>query len=111
MINFKIYLQNILECIRDFNMKYKDLMNEMYSFGKPKKKIVEVKKPTKKYTLSESIRESAYYDNMTPMDRYNVDRYVGVEIKLFEGVVGFSKSDSIANGIEVPQKYIVEKNK
>ena len=109
MINFKIYLQNILECIRDFNMKYKDLMNEMYSFGKPKKKIVEVKKPTKKYTLSESIRESAYYDNMTPMDRYNVDRYVGVEIKLFEGVVGFSKSDSIANGIEVPQKYIVEK--
>ena len=109
MINFKIYLQNILECIRDFNMKYKDLMNEMYSFGKPKKKIVEVKKPTKKYTLSESIRESAYYDNMTPMDRYNVDRYVGVEIKLFEGVVGFSKSDSIANGIEVPQNYIVEK--
>ena len=109
MINFKIYLQNILECIRDFNMKYKDLMNEMYSFGKPKKKIVEVKKPTKKYTLSESIRESAYYDNMTPMDRYNIDRYIGEEIKLFEGVIGFTKSDSIANGVEVPQKYIVEK--
>ena len=65
-------------------MKYKDLMNEMYSFGKPKKKIVEVKKSTKKYTLSENIRKSTYYDNMTPMDRYNVDRYVGEEIKLFE---------------------------
>ena len=32
-----------------------------------------------------------------------------VPIKLFEGVVGFDKVDSIANGVEVPQKYIVEK--
>jgi hypothetical protein len=92
-------------------MKYKDLMGEMYDFGKPKKKkLVEVKKPTKKYTLSETIRESVYYDNMTPMDRYNIDRYVGEEIKLYEGVVGFDKVDSIANGVEVPQKYIVEMN-
>ena len=91
-------------------MNYKDLIGEMYDFGKPKKKkLVEVKKPTKKYTLSETIRESSYYDNMTPMDRYNIDRYIGEEIKLFEGVIGFTKSDSIANGVEVPQKYIVEK--
>ena len=91
-------------------MNYKDLMKEMYDFGETKKeKIVEKEKPTKKYTLSETIRESAYYDNMTPMDRYNIDRYVGEEIKLFEGVVGFDKVDSIANGVEVPQKYIVEK--
>jgi hypothetical protein len=47
---------------------------------------------------------------MTPMDRYNIDRYVGEEIKLYEGVVGFDKVDSIANGVEVPQKYIVEMN-
>ena len=90
-------------------MNYKDLIGEMYDFVKPKKKLVEKKKPTKKYTLSEDIRKSAYYDNMTPMDRYNIDRYVGPEVKLFEGVIGFSKSDSIANGVEVPQKYIVEK--
>ena len=91
-------------------MNYKDLIGEMYGFKKPKKKkIVEIKKPTKKYTLSENIRKSAYYDNMTPMDRYNIDRYIGTSIKLFEGVVGFDKVDSIANGVEVPQKYIVEK--
>ena len=73
-------------------MNYKDLIGEMYDFGKPKKKkLVEVKKPTKKYTLSKTIRESAYYDNMTPMDRFNIDRYVGEEIKLFEGVVGFNR--------------------
>ena len=52
-------------------MNYKDLIGEMYDFAKPKKKIVEKKKPTKKYTLSETIRESSYYDNMTPMDRFN----------------------------------------
>jgi hypothetical protein len=92
-------------------MNYKDLMNEMYDFGKTKKeKIVEKEKPTKKYTLSETIQKSAYYNNMTPLDKKNIDRYIGGEINLYEGVIGFSKSDSIANGIEVPQKYILETN-
>ena len=92
-------------------MNYKDLMKEMYDFGETKKeKIVEKEKPTKKYTLSETIQKSSYYNNMTPLDKKNIDRYIGEEINLYEGVIGFSKSDSIANGIEVPQKYILETN-
>jgi hypothetical protein len=86
-------------------MKYKDVINEMYDFGEPEK-IVEYEKPTKKYTLSEGIVESSYYDNLTPMDKYNINRYVNKEVKLYDGVIGFDKSDAIANGVEVPFKYI-----
>tara|TARA_B100000287_G_scaffold22336_1_gene21956 strand:- start:677 stop:952 length:276 start_codon:yes stop_codon:yes gene_type:complete len=91
-------------------MDYKDYINEMYEFGKPNKKVVK-KKPNKKYTLSEDIKNSSYYDNMTPMDKYTIMNYINKDIKLFEGVIGFSKSDALANGIEVPQKYIIEKVK
>jgi hypothetical protein len=90
-------------------MKYKDLMNEMY--GIPVSKKVKEEKPVKRYALSETIRESNYYDNMTPMDKYNIERYINKEIKLFEGVVGFSKADSLASGVEVPNKYIMELKK
>ena len=89
-------------------MNYKELMKEMYDFGKPKKKVVK-KIPAKKYTVSEDVRNTSYYENMTPLERYDLEKYIGGEIKLFEGVVGFNKVDSITNGVEVPQKYIVEK--
>ena len=89
-------------------MNYKDLVNEMYDFMKPAKKVTS-KEVTKAYTLSESVKESNFYDNMTPLEKYDVDKYIGEEIKLYGGVVGFSKSDSLVNGVEVPQKYIVEK--
>ena len=87
-------------------MKYKDLMKEMYGVSSSKK--VKVKKPIKKYTLTKSVTESSFYDNLTPMDKYNMNRYIGKEIRLYEGTIGFSKSDSIANGVEVPQKYILQ---
>ena len=41
-------------------MKYKDLVNEMYDFGKPKK-IIEKKKLIKKYTISEDIKKSIWH--------------------------------------------------
>ena len=90
-------------------MNYKDLMKQMYDFGKPEKKIVEKKSPVKKYTVSEKIRNTSYYENMTPLERFDLEKYIGEEIKLFEGVVGFNKVDSLANGIEIPNKYILEK--
>ena len=89
-------------------MNYKDLMNEMYDFGKPKKKVVK-KIPAKKYTVSEEVRHTSYYENMTPLEKFDLEKYIGEEIKLFEGVVGFNKVDAITNGIELPNKYIVEK--
>ena len=57
-----------------------------------------------------NMPKSNFYDNMTPLEKYDTDKYIGEEIKLFSGVVGFSKSDSLANGVEVPYKYIVEIN-
>ena len=88
-------------------MNYKDLVNEMFDFGKPEKKVIEKNTP-KKYTLSENIKQSKFYNNMTPLEKYDTDKYIGEEIKLYGGIVGFSKSDSLANGVEVPYKYIVE---
>jgi len=90
-------------------MNYKDLMNEMYDFGKPKEKEVKKKKPTIKYTVSEDIRTTSYYENMTPLERFDLEKYIGEEIKLFEGVIEFNKVDSLANGAEIPSKYIMEK--
>ena len=89
-------------------MNYKDLIKEMYDFIEPEKKVVK-KRVHRKYTISEDIRNTSYYENMTPLERYDLEKYIGGEIKLFEGVVGFNKVDSITNGVEVPQKYIVEK--
>ena len=90
-------------------MNYKDLMKEMYDFGKPEKKVVKKTPPDKKYTISEDVRHTSYYENMTPLEKFDLERYIGEEIKLFEGVVGFNKVDSLANGVEIPNKYIVEK--
>lgn len=87
-------------------MKYKDLMKEMYGVTKSSIKPKKIKKQITQYTITENIKESSYYDNLTPMDKYNMNRYVGKKINLYEGVIGFSKSDSIASGVEVPQKYI-----
>ena len=90
-------------------MNYKDLMKEMYDFGEPKKKKVIKKIPAKKYTVSEDVRNTSYYENMTPLEKFDLEKYIGEEVKLFEGVIGFNKVDAIANGIELPNKYIVEK--
>ena len=91
-------------------MKYKDLMKEMYGVTKSSIKPKKIKKQITQYTITENIKESSYYDNLTPMDKYNMNRYVGKKVNLYEGVIGFSKSDSIASGVEVPQKYIQKLN-
>jgi|TARA_B100000073_G_scaffold288688_1_gene250857 hypothetical protein len=94
------------EKYEESKMNYKDLMKEMYGVSTTPSKKPKVKKPIKKYTLTENIKDSSFYDNLTPMDKYNINRYIKKDVKLYEGVIGFSKSDSIANGVEVPQKYI-----
>tara|TARA_Y100000593_G_scaffold12233_1_gene22374 strand:+ start:2413 stop:2691 length:279 start_codon:yes stop_codon:yes gene_type:complete len=88
-------------------MKYRDMIDEMYGISKPiQKKIVKETKVEKKYFISEDIRNSQYYNSVSPLDQYNLERYMGKDIKLFEGTVGFSKTDSLVNGVEIPFKYL-----
>ena len=90
-------------------MKYKDMIDEMYGIKKPIQKKIIKEVVVKKYYLSEDIRNSKFYNNITPLDQYNLERYINKEIQLFEGVIGFTKTDSLVNGIEIPFKYLRNK--
>ena len=91
-------------------MKYKDMINEMYGINKPvQKKVIKEEVIIKKYYLSEDIKNSSFYGNISPLDQYNLDRYIDKEIQLFEGTIGFTKTDSLVNGVEVPFKYLRNK--
>ena len=57
-------------------------------------------------TVSSSVKGSSYYNNLSPMEQLNMERYIDKKINIYDGYIGKNKSDAIANGIELPQKYI-----
>ena len=60
-------------------------------------------------TVSPSVKGSSYYNNLSPMEQLNMERYIDKKINIYDGYIGKNKSDAIANGIELPHKYINER--
>ena len=87
-------------------MNYKEIMG----FKKNKKiKPINENKNVNKFILSENIINSPFYENLTPVEQYDLNRYVGKEIHLFENYIGFSKTDAMVNGLKVPNNYLIKK--
>ena len=87
-------------------MNYRDIIG----FGKKK-----VKKPIKeqknnKFILSENIKNSLFYDELTQVEQYDLERYIGNEVQISNEGIGFNKTDSMVNGLKVPQKYLIKNN-
>ena len=85
-------------------MNYKELMG----FGDKKKKVIK-EQIIEKYAISESITSSDFYNALTPMEQYDVKKYFGKEVKLFNENIGFDKTDSLVNGMKIPKKYLIKK--
>ena len=85
--------------LKDFNMIDGNLNNQS------KKQInVMVER-----TISSKIENTGYFDNLSPVDRMTIKNYIGKKINIFDGYIGINKSDALANGIEIPNKYIMER--
>jgi hypothetical protein len=85
--------------IKDFNMIGGDLTTES-------KKEINV---IVERTISSKIENTDYYNNLSPVDRMTIKNYVGKKINIFDGYIGQNKSDALANGIEIPNRYIMER--
>ena len=87
--------------------KYKEILNEMHDI--PNKEKKENHEVTVSHSVSPKIKKSPFYNNLSPLEKYNVDKYVDKKVNLYEGVIGFNKVDSLTNGVEIPEKYLVER--
>ena len=85
-------------------MNYKELMG----FGDKKKEVIK-ERVIEKYEVSENITSSDFYNALTPMEQHDVKKYFGKEVKLFNEIIGFNKTDSLVNGIKIPKKYLIKK--
>ena len=87
-------------------MNYKAIMG----FGKKKvkSKIIKEEK-VNKYILSESIISSDFFEELTPVEQLDLQRYIGNEVQIFDENIGFDKMDSIVNGIRIPSNYLIKK--
>jgi len=84
-------------------MNYKELMG----FGSKKKKIIK-EQVTKKYLISEKLTSSDFYSGLTPMEQYDIGKYLGKEVELFNENIGFDKTDSLVNGMKIPKEYLIK---
>ena len=87
-------------------MNYKELMG----FGVKKKKIIKERVvEIDKYLISEKITSSDFYNQLTPMEQHDINKYFGKEVELFNESIGFDKTDSLVNGMKIPKEYLIKK--